>query len=108
MALQLARHYATLSARLLAEQQISAASVRAIAVHGQTIRHRPADGYTLQLNAPALLAELAGIDVIADFRSRDVAARWPWRTRWCRPFMLRYLVLPISIGLHSTSAAWRT
>src|SRR6185436_19639742 len=31
-------------------------------------------GYTIQLNAPALLAELTGIDVIADFRSRDVAA----------------------------------
>jgi 1,6-anhydro-N-acetylmuramate kinase len=31
-------------------------------------------GYTLQLNNPALLAELSGIDVVADFRSRDVAA----------------------------------
>jgi len=48
--------------------------VRAIAVHGQTIRHRPELGFTRQTNNPALLAELAGIDVIADFRSRDVAA----------------------------------
>ncbi|MFM2239157.1 MAG: hypothetical protein RJA69_531, partial [Pseudomonadota bacterium] len=31
-------------------------------------------GYTLQLNQPALLAERCGIDVVADFRSRDVAA----------------------------------
>jgi anhydro-N-acetylmuramic acid kinase len=31
-------------------------------------------GYTLQLNNPSLLAELCGIDVVADFRSRDVAA----------------------------------
>jgi anhydro-N-acetylmuramic acid kinase len=48
--------------------------VHAIAVHGQTIRHRPELGFTRQTNNPALLAELTGIDVIADFRSRDVAA----------------------------------
>ncbi|MFZ6842859.1 anhydro-N-acetylmuramic acid kinase [Undibacterium sp. RuTC16W] len=49
-------------------------AVRAIGVHGQTIRHRPELGYTRQTNNPALLAELTGVDVIADFRSRDVAA----------------------------------
>jgi len=43
-------------------------------VHGQTIRHRPELGFTRQTNNPALLAELCGIDVIADFRSRDIAA----------------------------------
>jgi anhydro-N-acetylmuramic acid kinase len=48
--------------------------IRAVAVHGQTIRHRPELGFTRQTNNPALLAELTGIDVIADFRSRDVAA----------------------------------
>jgi anhydro-N-acetylmuramic acid kinase len=48
--------------------------VRAVGVHGQTIRHRPELGYTRQTNHPALLAELCGLDVIADFRSRDVAA----------------------------------
>ena len=48
--------------------------IRAIGVHGQTIRHAPDLGYTLQLNAPALLAERCGVDVIADFRSRDIAA----------------------------------
>lgn len=54
----------------------------AIGAHGQTVRHQPqrvsdtADGagYTLQLNNPALLAELTGVTVVADFRSRDVAA----------------------------------
>ena len=53
-------------------------AIVAIGCHGQTVRHRPGEfdgiGYTVQLNAPALLAELTGIDVIADFRSRDVAA----------------------------------
>ena len=48
--------------------------IQAVAVHGQTIRHRPELGFTRQTNNPALLAELTGLDVIADFRSRDVAA----------------------------------
>jgi anhydro-N-acetylmuramic acid kinase len=58
-------------------QELAAAApgpIRAVAVHGQTIRHRPELGFTRQTNNPALLAELTGIDVIADFRSRDVAA----------------------------------
>jgi anhydro-N-acetylmuramic acid kinase len=45
-----------------------------VAVHGQTIRHRPELGFTRQTNNPALLAELTGLDVIADFRTRDIAA----------------------------------
>ncbi len=48
--------------------------VAALCAHGQTIRHRPELGFTRQTFNPALLAELSGIDVIADFRSRDVAA----------------------------------
>jgi anhydro-N-acetylmuramic acid kinase len=51
-----------------------AEQVAAIGCHGQTIRHQPAAGYTVQLNNPALLAELTGIAVVADFRSRDIAA----------------------------------
>lgn len=53
---------------------VMAESVVAIGCHGQTVRHCPKDGYTLQLGNPALLAELSGISVIADFRSRDIAA----------------------------------
>ncbi len=63
---------------LLAQAGVAAAEVRAIGAHGQTVRHRPqafdGTGYTVQLAQPALLAELTGIDVVADFRSRDVAA----------------------------------
>jgi anhydro-N-acetylmuramic acid kinase len=74
----LARAYADVVAGLLASSGLTAAAVTAIGVHGQTVRHRPQAfdgiGYTIQLNNPALLAELAGIDVVADLRSRDVAA----------------------------------
>lgn len=61
---------------LLAQSGLAAKDIRAIGAHGQTVRHRPGDevAYTVQVNAPAVLAELTGIDVVADFRSRDIAA----------------------------------
>lgn len=67
----LARCYADCVQQLLAAHP---GAVAAVAVHGQTIRHRPELGFTRQTNNPALLAELTGLDVIADFRSRDIAA----------------------------------
>jgi anhydro-N-acetylmuramic acid kinase len=74
----LARVYASIAGELLALAGVTAQAVSAVGAHGQTVRHRPAEfdgtGYTVQLNNPALLAELCGIDVIADLRSRDVAA----------------------------------
>jgi len=70
----LARLYADVVRTLLDQAGLAADAVCAIGAHGQTVRHRPDLGYTVQLNAPALLAELTGIDVVADFRSRDVAA----------------------------------
>ena len=73
----LVRVYAGVASDLLTKTGIDRRDVTAIGAHGQTVRHRPQEfdtGYTLQLNNPALLAELTGIDVVADFRSRDVAA----------------------------------
>lgn len=74
----LAHAYAKQVQILLTRCQKAPTDIRAIGVHGQTVRHRPQEfdgtGYTLQLNQPALLAELSGIDVVADFRSRDIAA----------------------------------
>ena len=67
----LAHSYAACALALLPH---ASGPVAAVAVHGQTIRHRPELGFTRQTNNPSLLAELTGIDVIADFRSRDVAA----------------------------------
>ncbi len=69
---QLARLYAHAVQTLL--DGLVPHNVRAIGCHGQTLRHRPADGYTLQIGNAALLAELTGIAVVADFRSRDIAA----------------------------------
>lgn len=48
--------------------------IRAIGCHGQTLRHRPDCGYTLQIGNAARLAEQSGLTVVADFRSRDIAA----------------------------------
>lgn len=59
---------------LLAQQGLSPSSIRAIGSHGQTVRHEPARGFTIQIGNPALLAERTGISVVADFRRRDVAA----------------------------------
>ena len=71
---QLAGVYAAVVASLLAQTKLSAKEIQAIGAHGQTVRHQPAAGYTTQLNNPALLAERTGMNVVADFRSRDVAA----------------------------------
>jgi anhydro-N-acetylmuramic acid kinase len=74
----LARLYHAVVSELLVSAEVPASAVRAIGSHGQTVRHRPGLedglGYTWQIDNPALLAELSGIDVIADFRRRDIAA----------------------------------
>ena len=71
---ELSHRYASATQQLLSEASIKATNVHAIGCHGQTIRHCPEHGYTLQLCNAALLAELSGITVINDFRSRDIAA----------------------------------
>lgn len=74
-----ARSYAELTARLLNIAGQTAGDIAAIGAHGQTVRHRPGEfdgcGYTTQLLNGALLAELTGVAVVCDLRSRDVAAR---------------------------------
>lgn len=71
---RLAREYADATLALLKKAGVPAGHVQAIGCHGQTVRHRPEHGYTIQLNNAALLAELTGIHVVSDFRSRDIAA----------------------------------
>ncbi|HEY5798944.1 MAG TPA: anhydro-N-acetylmuramic acid kinase, partial [Burkholderiaceae bacterium] len=70
----IAQYYAQCVQQVLEDAKVEASDVRALGAHGQTIRHRPELGFTRQTNNPALLAELSGIDVVADFRTRDVAA----------------------------------
>jgi anhydro-N-acetylmuramic acid kinase len=74
IASRLSTLYADCIKQLLSKAALSASQIKAIGCHGQTIRHRPELGFTLQIVNPALLAELTGIDVVADFRSRDIAA----------------------------------
>ena len=71
---RLARLYAQSVAALLTQAGIAESRIEAIGCHGQTIRHCPEQGYTLQIGNSALLAELCGIRVASDFRSRDIAA----------------------------------
>jgi anhydro-N-acetylmuramic acid kinase len=70
----LAERHADAVHALLARAGLSAAEVDILGFHGQTISHRPAEGVTWQIGDGARLAELTGIDVVADFRSRDMAA----------------------------------
>lgn len=73
---ELAHRYAEAVAGLLHESGTKPQDIVAIGCHGQTVRHCPnrESGYTIQLCNSALLVELAGITVVSDFRSRDVAA----------------------------------
>jgi len=61
---------------LLEASAVSAAQVKAIGSHGQTLRHYPDAEYpaTLQIGDPNIIAELTGITTVADFRRRDMAA----------------------------------
>ncbi|BDW12092.1 anhydro-N-acetylmuramic acid kinase [Polynucleobacter sp. SHI2] len=76
---QLAQEYALIVHRILELASLTPKHIVAIGAHGQTIRHQPilpnGVGYSLQCLNGALLAELTGIDVINDFRNRDIAAQ---------------------------------
>lgn len=85
----LAEGFAHAVQALLAEADLAPDQVRAIGSHGQTVWHEPKGGLsqggapgegvsqrgvTFQIGDPATLAERTHIDVISDFRARDVAA----------------------------------
>ena len=66
-------HFAGAVRALLAKTGHHPNQIRAIGSHGQTIRHRPELGFTLQIGNGARLAVETGIDVICDFRAKDMA-----------------------------------
>lgn len=81
----LAGEYAKAVNQALEKAKLSSKDIRAIGLHGQTIRHLPKPekiatslpptGATFQLGSGAALAARLGIDVISDFRSGDIALR---------------------------------
>jgi anhydro-N-acetylmuramic acid kinase len=73
---QLAKCYAQACQKLLEKNQLSSQEITAIGCHGQTIRHRPnqSENFSLQIGDPNTLAQLTGINTVADFRRRDIAA----------------------------------
>lgn len=56
--------------------KVAPSDIRAIGCHGQTIRHRPDSkpAFTMQIGDPNRIAEITGIDTVADLRRRDMAA----------------------------------
>jgi len=70
----LTRRHGDVVAATLVQAGLTAADVDVIGFHGHTIAHHPERRRTWQIGDGGLLAALTGIDVVADFRSADVAA----------------------------------
>jgi len=58
---------------VLADAGVARSEIRAIGSHGQSLWHEPLHS-TWQLGEAAVIAERTGVDVVSDFRVRDVAA----------------------------------
>lgn len=75
---QLGAWFAAAARSALDAAGMGGGSLKAIGSHGQTIWHEPpaagVAGATLQMGEPAVIAETVGVQVISDFRARDVAA----------------------------------
>jgi len=60
--------------QLIRDNYLDKNLIHTIGSHGQTIRHRPEAGFSLQIGDPNLIAEITTLPVVADFRRRDLAA----------------------------------
>lgn len=75
--------FADCALNLIQQLELKNSQITAIGSHGQTIRHRPPNSassnsseiyYSQQIGDPNVIAERTGIEVVADFRRRDIAA----------------------------------
>lgn len=73
MANEVARTSAALVLRLIDRLHLEKENILAIGSHGQTVRHRPEKGFSVQLDNGPLLAALTGIDAVVNFRMADIA-----------------------------------
>ena len=73
--IEMGRLFADAARTLLEHSNVPASHIRAIGSHGQTIRHRPSGNhpFTLQIGDPNVISHETDIDVVADFRRRDMA-----------------------------------
>lgn len=65
--------FATAALAALAQAALGPDTLDLIGSHGQTVRHLPASGSTLQIGEPAVIAVRTGAVTIADFRAADLA-----------------------------------
>lgn len=72
---QVAEHFANAVNLLLQRNNMTSEQITLVGSHGQTIRHHPTKdiGYTVQIGDPNSIAVITGIDVVADFRRKDIA-----------------------------------
>jgi len=73
---ELALFFAKGVTELLLKENLTQKDIMAIGSHGQTVWHEPNNRYpfSMQLGNPSVLAIETGIDVVADFRAKDVAS----------------------------------
>jgi anhydro-N-acetylmuramic acid kinase len=71
LSVTLSKAYANCANTLITK--LGGVTPRAIGSHGQTVRHRPQAGFTVQLGSGAIIATMTGIPTVADFRSTDIA-----------------------------------
>lgn len=70
----LTQNYIETAKALFRLPEMANIEIEAVGCHGQTVRHAPQDGYSIQLANWALLAEHLKLPVVGDFRAADIAA----------------------------------
>lgn len=69
----LGKEFSRAANTLIKNQALSEKEIMAIGSHGQTIKHKPNQAFTLQIGDPNIIAAETGITTVADFRRKDLA-----------------------------------